>query len=288
MTAGALSDRWAGQLADYLRLRRSLGFGLVWDEKLLRKFTADLTLRGIGVVTVTDAVAWSVALPSGQTHRPVSRASVRLTAIRGFATYLHSLDPVHEIPPRDMLGWRKTRPTPYIYTPEEIEALIDACGSMIRYGRRDLYPVLFGLIAATGLRLGEALGLGVDEADLDHGILTITRGKSRDPRLVPLHQTTTDALRDYADRIAPTRRCHGRGARQSGPASGAARFFTLPDGSPLPPCNAHHAFRDVTTRTGLRTETLRPRIHDMRHTFAVTTLLGWYRDRRDVAATSPR
>lgn len=276
---------WATQVADYLRLRRSLGFKMTWDEHLLSRFTAFLASREVRVVTVSDAVDWSAALPAGQTQRPLTRASVRLTAIRGFATYLHSLDPEHEIPPRDVFRWRKTRPAPYIYSAEQVQALLDACASMIRYGRRDLYPVLFGLIAATGLRLGEALGIGVDEVDFDQGILTITRGKSRDPRLVPPHPTTTTALRDYAERIAPTRR--SRSSRNGGSCGGGARFFTLPGGEPLPPCNVHHAFREITTRTGIRTETVWPRIHDLRHTFAVNTLLGWYRDGLDVAARMP-
>lgn len=278
-----LVDTWAGRVEDYLKLRRSLGFALVWDEHLLRRFTVDLARSGITVLTVADAIAWAGALPAGQTHRPVTRATVRLTAIRGFATYLHSLDPVHEIPPRDVFGWRKTRPMPYIYTAEEIAALLDTCTGLIRYGRRHLYPVLFGLIAATGLRLGEALGLGWDEVDLDAGTLTITRGKSRDPRLVPIHPTTTDVLRDYVNRIAPA---HRNGGQVSQNGDGP-RLFTLPSGGPLPPCNVHHAFRQVTTWAGIRTEQFWPRIHDLRHTFAVNTLLGWYRDGRDVAAQMP-
>ena len=278
-----LMDTWTGHVEGYLKLRRSLGFDLARDEHLLRRFTADLAASGTAVLRVADAVAWAGALPAGQVHRPLTRATVRLTAIRGFATYLHSLDPVHEVPPRDVFGWRKTRPAPYIYTPEEIEGLLDACARMIRYGRRHLYPVLFGLIAATGLRLGEALGLGIDEVDLEDGMLTITRGKSRNPRLVPLHSTTTGVLREYADKIVPTRRPNA----QSGQRGGRARFFTLPGGGPLPPCNVHHAFRQVTTWTGIRTEHVWPRIHDLRHTFAVNTLLGWYRDGLDVAARMP-
>lgn len=280
---GDLGAWWSGQVADYLRLRRSLGFKLAWDEHLLKAFTANLASRGVAVVTVADAVAWSLPLPDGQTHRPLTRAPVRLTAIRGFATYLHSLSPAHEIPSRDLFRGYKSRPTPYIYTDDQIQAVLDACAGMRRYGRRDLYPVLFALIAATGLRLGEALGLGIEEADLDHEVLAITRGKSRDPRFVPLHPTTTAALRDYAERVAPTR----RGSPTSRHQRSGARFFTLPGGGPLPPCNVHHAWREVTTRAGLRTATCWPRIHDLRHTFAVNTLLGWYRDGSDVAAMMP-
>jgi integrase len=196
---GGLGKWWSDQVADYLRLRRSLGFELAWDERLLREFTAELAGRGVAVLTVAEALAWSLALPGGQTHRPLTRAPVRLTAIRGFAGYLHSLDPAHQIPPRGLLTCRKMRPAPYIYTDAQVRALLEACASMRRHGRCELYPVLFGLIAATGLRLGEALGLGIDEVDLECGVLTITRGKSRDPRLVPLHPTTTAALRDYAE-----------------------------------------------------------------------------------------
>lgn len=280
---GTMEATWAGRVEGYLRLRRSLGFGLVWDEHLLRRFTADLAGRGVGVLTVADAVTWALALPPGQTHRPATRATVRLTAIRGFATYLHSLDPAHEVPPRDVFGLRKTRPAPYIYTDQEIEALLQACAGLIRHGRRTLYPVLFGLITATGLRLGEALGLGADEVDLREGILTITRGKSRSPRLVPLHPSTTEALRDYADRTAAPSRPDER-TKQVGQA---ARFFAQPGGRLLPPCNVQHAFRQVTTMTGVRTEHVWPRIQDLRHTFAVNTLLGWYRDGLDVAARMP-
>lgn len=280
---GGLGRWWSDQVRDYLRLRRSLGFELAWDSHLLEEFTAELAGRGAAVVTVADALAWSLALPAGQTHRPLTRAPARLAAIRGFAGYLHCLDPAHQIPPRGLLTCRKTRPAPYIYTDAQVRDLLDACAGMRRHGRRDLYPVLFGLIAATGLRLGEALGLDIDEVDLEHGILTVTRGKSRDRRLVPLHPTTTAALRDYAERLAPARRASPSARRSGCPA----RFFTLPDGGPLPPCNVQHAFREVTTRTGLRTGTLWPRIHDLRHTFAVNTLLGWYRDGLDVAAMMP-
>lgn len=281
--ADGLALWWSERVADYLGLRRSLGFKLAWDEHLLEEFTADLTGCGARVLTVAEALAWSLALREGRTGPAPTRASTRLTAIRGFAGYLHSLDPAHQIPPRDLLTCRKTRPVPYIYTDEQVRALLDACAGMRRHGRRDLYPVLFGLIAATGLRLGEALGLGVEEVDLDGGILTVTRGKSRDPRLVPLHPSTAAALRDYAEHLAPARRT----SRSGGCSGRPPRFFTTPGGGPLPPDNAQHAFREITTRTGLRTATCRPRIHDLRHTFAVNTLLGWYRDGCDVAAMMP-
>jgi hypothetical protein len=103
---GDLARWWSRQVRDYLRVRRSLGFKLAWDEHLLDRYTAELAGRGVEVLSVVDALAWSLRLPDGQTHRPLTRAPARLTAIRGFATYLHSLDPAHQIPPRDLFQIR--------------------------------------------------------------------------------------------------------------------------------------------------------------------------------------
>lgn len=139
---------------------------------------------------------------------------------------------------------------------------------------------MFGLLASTGLRVGEALGLDTDEADLDAGVLTISRGKSRDPRLVPLHPTTTAALHDYA-------RWRDRHLDRGNTPNDAHAFFLNTRGRRLPYTNVRHAFGQARDAAGLTTGTRRPRIHDLRHTFAVTTLLGWYRDGADVAARMP-
>lgn len=267
---------WADHVADYLRLRRQLGFSLAWDEHLLGQFTEHLATIGAETITVENAVAWAGLLPENVTLRPATRASTRLTAIRGFATYLHALDPVHEVAPVGVFSRHVPRPTPHIYTAEEVAALIGAAGGLQRGNRAAIYPTLFGLLAATGLRIGEALALNRDDADLDRGVLQVSRGKSRDPRLVPLHPTTTTALARYA-----------AGRREPGPDGTDAAFFTDQDGHRLSYLNVRHAFVQASTTAGIRTATQQPRMHDLRHTFAVNTLLGWYRAGADVAAKMP-
>lgn len=269
---------WDEHVADYLRLRRQLGFTLAWDEHLLGQFTKHLDTAGIQAITVTDAIAWCGLLPEGVTSRPLTRASTRLTAIRGLATYMHALDPVHEVPPRGLFARPIHRRTPHIYTHAEIVSLVEAARHLARGVRAQTYPVLFGLLAATGIRVGEALALDRDEADLAGGVLTISRGKSRDPRLVPLHETTTAALTSYAA---------WRNEREPKPLGSDAPFFTDQDSDRLDYMNVRYAFVQASAAAGLRTEAQRPKIHGLRHTFAVNTLLGWYRDGADVAAMMP-
>lgn len=169
---------------------------------------------------------------------------------------------------------------PYIYTPGEIADLLDAAAALSRFGRGRIYPAVFGLLASTGLRIGEALGLDTDEVDLDAGVLTISRGKSRDPRLVPMHPTTTTALSDYVS-------WRDHHLHRGDAASDTRAFFVDTTGRRLPYANVRHAFRQTRNDAGLTATGARPRIHDLRHTFAVTTLLGWYRSGADVAALMP-
>ena len=270
--------RWDEHVADYLRLRRQLGSTLVWDEHLLGQFTQHLSVAGAETITIADAIAWAGLLPEGVTDRPATRASTRLTAIRGFAVYLHALGPDHQVPPRGVFARRVQRPTPNIYTGQEVAALIAAAAQLPGGVRSSTYPVLFGLLAATGLRIGEVLALDRDEADLKAGVLSISRGKSRDPRLVPLHETTTAVLGRYAA-------C--REEHEQKPGGRDAPFFTDRDGDRLAYLNVRYAFVQASTAAGLRGQAQRPRIHDLRHTFAVNTLLCWYRDGADVAARVP-
>lgn len=272
---------WDNHVADYLRLRRQLGFKLVWDEHLLGQFTTHLDAERIEYLTTEIAISWAGLPRPGAVEPAASRAATRFSAVRSFASYMHAIDPVHGVPPRGVFSHRARRTIPYIYTPAEIAALLDAAANLSRFGRGRIYPAVLGLFASTGLRVGEALGLDTDEADLDAGVLTISRGKSRDPRLVPIHPTMTAALRDYA-----SWRDHHL---QRGDAPGDARAFFLDvGGHRLAYPNVRHAFGRARDAAGLTAATgAKPRIHDLRHTFAVTTLLGWYRDGADVAALMP-
>lgn len=272
---------WAGHVADYLRLRRQLGFKLAWDEHLLGQFTVHLDAERIEQLTAQIAIAWAGLPREGADEQAASRPATRLRAVRSFASYMHAIDPTHEVPPRGVFSHRARRQTPYIYTPDQIAALLDAAADLNRFGRNRIFPAVFGLLASTGLRVGEALRLDTDEADLDAGVLTISRGKSRDPRLVPLHPSTTMALRTYASwRDEHTPRLDALGDKRA--------FFTDASGHRLPYTNVRHAFRQARDAAGLAAGGAMPRIHDLRHSFAVTTLLGWYRDGADVAARMPR
>lgn len=269
---------WGEHIADYLRLRRQLGFTLVWDEHLLGQFTSHLAAVGVSHLRTAVMIEWA-SQPRPDGGAGASRAATRMRAVRSFAAYMHALDPGHEVPPRGVFSHHPVRSTPYIYTPEEITALLDAAGRLRRFERSHIYPVVFGLLAATGMRIGELLALDTDEVDLDVGIITISRGKSRDPRLVPIHPSVTQELSHYAD---------WRDQRDVVIADGRTPFFTDHLGRRLTWFTTDYAFGRVRETTGLTADGAQPRMHDLRHTFAVTTLLGWYRAGADVAGLLPR
>ncbi len=164
---------WGTGVADYLRLRRQLGFTLAWDEHLLGQLTVHLDAAGIEHLTTGVMIDWA-GQPRPDGGYGASRAATRMRAVRSFAAYLHALDPTHEVPPRGVFSHRASRTTPYIYTPEEVTGLLEAAAGLKRYERSRIFPVVFGLLAATGMRVGELLALDIDEVDLDAGIITVS------------------------------------------------------------------------------------------------------------------
>lgn len=268
---------WEEHVADYLRLRRQLGAFLAWDERLLGQYTTHLAAAGSLTITTASALDWADTPPAGA-GKSATRAARRLMTVRGFATYMHAVDSAHEIPPQGVFAHPVHRSAPYIYTNAETSALIESAGHLSHGIRAHTYPKLFGLLAVTGLRVGEALGLDRDDVDLDTGILVVSSGKSRHPRLVPLHESTTAALGNYASwRDGHEQRSH----------AGSAPFFINHEGDRLPYLNVLKAFRQAASAAGIQTHRLHPRMHDLRHAFAVNTLLSWYRDGADVAAMMP-
>jgi integrase len=259
-----------GHLADYLTLRRALGFHLVRSEKLLVQFLDFCDTTGAENVTVQAALTWATA-PGGSNNWH----AYRLGAVRGFACYLHGLDPAHQIPPAGTIPSRPTRATPYLYSDTEISALMEAAGSLRSPLRRATYATLIGLLATTGMRVGEAIAADRDAVDLTDGIVTIRAAKGGKDRLLPLHPTTTAALADYL-RLRD---------RLTGPADPAA-LFVSPAGTRLLYCNVHATFARLLRIAGLapRSAACRPRIHDLRHRFAVATMLDWYRNGADAGA----
>jgi integrase len=252
---------------DYLRMRRALGFKLRREGQLLVQLVAYLERASAQTLTTELAVRWA-RLP--QNVAPINWAH-RLGAARGFATYLKTIDPATEIPARGLLAASAPRPTPYLWSPDDVARLLQATGQLRPRLRAATYEALFGLIAASGIRLGEAIGLDRDGVDLTEGVLTIREAKFGHTRLVPLHPTVTEALAGYAS-------CRNRLCRS--PRS--KTFFVSSVGTALLSGEIHRTFNQLTTALGLRTASSRPRIHDLRHSFAVRSLIDWYRAGVDI------
>jgi integrase/recombinase XerD len=264
-----------GHLTDYLALRRGLGFKLERPGQLLAGFVSYLEETGAVTVTTGHALAWATA-PAGADP---SWWRVRLAAVRPFAGYLAPLIPGTEVPPRGLLpGPVSRRAVPYLYSPAEVTALMTAAGKIRTPLRAATYQTLIGLLAATGMRVGEAIGLDRGDLDAERGLLTIRGAKFGKSRQLPLHPSALAALAGYAqlkDRERPR------------PASPA--FFVSVTGTRLIYKNVHCTFRRLAGAAGLRPRSAacRPRIHDLRHAFAVAALARWYADGGDVAARLP-
>jgi integrase len=249
-------------LADYLAVRRALGYKLAYAGKLLGQFVTFLEDAGATTITTTDAITWAT-LPG---RSPWWHAQ-RLTVVRGFATHLHAADPAAEIPPPHVIPARAPRATPYLYSAAEVAALMAATSTLSSRLRAATYQTLIGLLAATGIRVGEAIRLDRPDFDPEAGVLTVRNTKFGKTRLVPLHPTVTAALAgclQLRDRLHP------------GPSDPAV--FISPAGTRLAYCNVHATWRLLVRRAALRPRSpnCRPRPHDLRHSFAVASLLDAY------------
>lgn len=262
------------ELDNYLAIRRAVGFTLRRSELLLADFVARLDNDQRDTITTQDALAWASLPGNGR----VEWWGYRLSVVRVFARHLHAIDPRHEVPPTGLWPAKSHRATPYLYSDDEIAALMAAAQEFRSPLRAATFETLIGLLAVTGLRIGEALRLDLDDVDLDNGVLRIREAKFGKSREVPLHPSTVEAL------IAYTRRRNDLCPRPRHPS-----FFVSTTGTRLLYCNAHLGWLDLVRRAGLepRSAKCRPRPHDLRHRFAVRTLLGWYRDGDDVHARMP-
>jgi len=257
-------------LREYLAVRRALGFKLVRDGLLLEQFVGFCELADAERITRDLAVAW---VTSPRNPSP-SWLSMRLGVVRGFALWLQAADPATEVPERGWLPPRR-RSNPYIYSDGDIAALLDAARRVRWPLSAATYHTLFGLLAVTGLRIGEAIRLDRDDVSLTDRVITITDSKLGKSRQVSLHPTTVTALDSYLDR-----------RRALSPTPNAPALFVHPAGQRIVYLNVCRTFRVLVERAGVvsRSEHCRPTIHGLRHTFAVNTLIGWYRDGVDVQA----
>jgi integrase/recombinase XerD len=261
-------------LAGYLDLRRGLGFKLDRDEKLLDQFITYLDERGTATVTVADALAWAT-LPVGGSP---GWLRMRITVVRGFAAYLRTLDPATEVPPAGLLPGGTHRAVPYLYSAADVASLLAQAEQLKTPLRRATITTLIALMTVTGMRGGETVAL--DDADFDagRGLLLVRHAKLGKHRLLPLHPTTVTAVQGY-------RRL--RDQRFPRPVSEA--LLVSSTGTRLLYYNVGVTFAALARRAGLaaRSGGCRPRPHDLRHSFAVATLLDWCRDGTDVASRMP-
>jgi integrase/recombinase XerD len=273
MTAGKTLREHA---EEYLAMRRALGFSLTTFGIRLDSFITWLESTGATVITSDAAIAWATATRRGSTD-PAYLAR-RLDVARIFARHMQVLDPATEVPPMDVLSRRYRRITPYLYPPAEIAAILQAAGELSPPLRAATWQTILALLAATGMRVSEACRLDRGDAGLDAGVLTIRDSKFGKSRDIPVHPTTVTALRGYGqirDRLCP--------------APVTTAFFVSTRGTRIDSHNMPYTFATLTEAAGITAAAgrRRARIHDIRHTFTVTTLLDWHRDGADVQARLP-
>jgi integrase/recombinase XerD len=261
-------------LHDYLIMRRALGYKLQRTEKLLAQFIGFVEASGSERITIDLALAWATLPAQGA----MNWWSGRLTVVRGFACYLHTLDPTTEVPPTELLPSRSHRAVPYLYSDEDVLALM-AAAEILRSPLGVLtYQTLIGLLAVTGMRIGEVIRLDRSDLDLDSGVLTVRMSKFGKSRELPLHASTLEALHMYLQR-----------RDQLYPRPTAPSLFISTAGTRLLYCGVHGTFLRLVRQAGLqpRSAACRPRPHDLRHSFAVRTVLDAYRTDADVATRLP-
>jgi integrase len=261
-------------LDDYLVIRRRLGFTLPQDGRMLAGFVEYLDRAGAQQITTELALAWA-RLPV-DVHPFTWRQ--RLTVARGFARYLATIDPASEVPPTDLLPGHRPRIAPYVYSEREIAAVLAAARGLRPPLRAARHETLIGLLAVTGCRPGEVLGLDRADVDLNHGGLHVRAGKQNKQRDVPLHQSTVTVLRAYARQ---------RDARF--PTASTPAFFLSARGRRMGRAELNQTFTTLIRNVGLdgRGARARPRPYDLRHAFAVHTLMDWYRAGEDIDRRMP-
>ena len=265
---------------EYIELRRSVGFKMTDEHSKLRRFAEFMQARNASCITQQLALEWA---QQPVDVKPVTTAN-RLSTVRSFARYRHSDDPRTEIPAQGLLPAQRNRPRPYLYSEEEINALLTAARNLShRFKQGALIPLtyycLFGLLSATGMRLSEACNLQIRDVDFGAAVLTVRNAKHGRTRLVVVHQSTCDKLAEYVER------------RQRHWSSRAVSdyLFVSSRGTRLDRHNVDSTFRKLTCQIGLRQpgDNRGPRVHDLRHTFCVRALENWYRQGDDPESMLP-
>jgi len=269
-------NTWSKHLDDYLRLRRQLGFKLAKAERYLRQFLCYANQEGTGALTTKLALQWATQPKGVQPNL----WALRLGVVRQFAVYLSAIEPRTEVPPQKLLPFPLRRRSPHLHRDEDVRKLMEAAEGIhsLKGLTGPTLSVLFGLLVATGIRIGEALKLDREDVDLRRGLLTIWRSKGNKSRFVPLHRSTAKALRQYA--AVRDQRC---------PQPESPAFFVFEEGQRPTRSSVHRWYMILSRQLGLRgpSERQGPRLHDLRHRFAIQTLLRWYRSKVDVETHLP-
>jgi integrase len=271
-------SRLDAALNEYLTIRRALGFELREVAGCLRNFIAFLQAEGASYITTELALRWATRPAEAQP----STWAWRLGMVRRFAAWHSAMEPRTQVPPAGLLPHRYQRKRPHIYSDDEIEKLLRQAAQLAspRGLRAHTYTTLFGLLAVSGMRVNEALKLDRSDVDLGHGILTIRRTKFGKSRHVPVHPSTVNALKQYAEK---------RDRILSKPTQA---FFVSERGIRITDCMARYTFARLSQQLGLRSIAKShgrgPRLHDMRHRFAARTLIHWYRAGLDVERELPK
>jgi integrase/recombinase XerD len=261
---------------DYLAMRRTLGFKLSSQGRLLLEFIDYCEQHQLAHLRSDAAIDWATNPPKGGQDR-VYHAR-RLMVVRIFARHLAAIDPATQIPPSDVLPHHYRRVTPHVFTTEQIEQLIVAAGQLQPAMRAATWRTLLGLLAVTGMRISEACNLNVDDIDEDCGAVRILNTKFNTSRQVWLHPTALDALATYRQQ-----------RRRLCPSATTPALLINSYGARQQPSDAPRTFRELVDTAGIdaRPGQRRPRLHDIRHSVAVWTLMDWYRDGGDVQARLP-
>jgi len=243
--------------------------------QLLPSLVAHLEATHNRTMTIETTLAWA-QIPS--TDPGSSVGPRRMTIARGFARFMTGFDPATEVPPVGLLPHRVRRRIPYLFSEADIQALMDEASKIPTRLRAATHRTLIGLLAVTGMRIGEAIRLERRDVDWQQGVLTIRDSKFGKSRELPLHPTTVQALADYA-------RLRDRHL----PRPSAANFFVSTAGTQLIYAGVWLAFRDLIAATGVGKDSpITPRPHDVKHSFTVNTVIDWYRAGEDIATRLPR
>ncbi len=263
-------------LEDYLVMRRALGFKLRTEGTGLTTFVSYVEAAGIDHITNEVALSWARLPESVQSVQWAKR----LGFVRGFARYCSAIDARTQVPPPDLIPATRVRRPPHFFSDSDIEQLLHSALALppVDGLRRWTFHCLFGLLSVSGLRIGEAIALTFEDVDLQEAILTIRSTKFGKSRLVPMHGSTVAVLADYMRR---------RQARH--PARPADHVFVNERGTPLSHDQSIDTFQRLLEKIGVAPQRIgrRPHLHDLRHRFAMKTIVQWYRDGQDAERRLP-